>query len=41
VLEKMAGRLIETGALIAMLGAPSRRDRDSIAKPDHAGSWML
>jgi hypothetical protein len=37
----MVGRLIETGALIVMSGAPSRRDHDAIPKQDHAGSWML
>jgi hypothetical protein len=37
----MAGQLIETGALIVMSGEPSRRDRDSIPKPDHAGSWTM
>jgi hypothetical protein len=36
----MAGWLIETGALIAMSGEPSRRDRDFILKTDRAGSWM-
>jgi hypothetical protein len=41
MLEKMAGRLIETGALILMLDASSRRDRDSVPKLDHGGSWML
>jgi hypothetical protein len=39
--EKMTERLIETGALIAMSGGSSRRDRDSMLKPDLAGSWMV
>jgi hypothetical protein len=36
----MGGPLIETGALIAMSGAPSRSGRDSIVHPGHAGTWM-
>jgi hypothetical protein len=41
VLEKMAGRLIETGALIAMTGVPSLCDRYSTVKPERPGSWMV
>jgi len=37
----VGGRLIETGALIAMSGTPSQSGRGCILNPGRAGTWMV